>query len=100
MSRYIAVGQNATIYTSSDLITWTLVTTNITGEFRRIIHNEGSYYLAVGNLIYKSSDLTTWTSTTITSNNSYFFYGLLYSGSKYVAAGYGAKVAIGSLSPG
>ncbi len=83
---YVAVGQAGSIFSSSDALTWTARTSNVTANLRTVVFT-GPQFVAVGDggTIVTSADGITW--TTQTSGTASNLYGLSLSGSFVVAVG-------------
>jgi hypothetical protein len=83
-SVYVAVGDNGTIITSVDFLSWNSSTSGTTNQLNDIIWN-GSFFVAVGNTgtILTSPDAITWTTRTAFSSNN--IVQVVFSGSVYVA---------------
>lgn len=82
--KYVAVGAQGTILYSSDLITWTLVTTAAnTGSFTRVAYGGGTF-VAVGTagIVYSSTDGVTWTARTFQTTA---LVDVVYANSLFVA---------------
>lgn len=82
----VTVGALGTILTSSDGISWTTRSSNITTHLYGVASG-GSQFIAVGDLgtILTSSDLVTWTKQT--SGTSTRLRGITWTGSEYIAVG-------------
>lgn len=84
--KYVAVGAQGTILYSSDLTTWTLVTTAAgTKSFNRVAYGGGTF-VAVGaaGIVYSSTDGVTWTSCSAGATQ---FNDVIYANGLFVAVG-------------
>src|SRR5690606_22607262 len=81
-----AVGDNGTILTSPDGVTWTSRSSGTMQHLRGITHG-GGLWVAVGfsGTILTSSDGTTWTSRS--SETTQILYGVAYGGGMWVVVG-------------
>ncbi len=84
--KYIAVGNNGTAVSSTDLVSWSLLSTGTTNNLAGIIY-DGAKFLVVGGsgTILTSPDGQTWSSQTSGTSNR--LNSITSSGSRYVAAG-------------
>ena len=59
--KFVAVGENGTILTSSDGETWTTPRTGFLANFSGVAHGSGQFVAVAGSTIYTSSDGAAWT---------------------------------------
>jgi hypothetical protein len=90
-SKFVSVGNNGTIITSSDIITWSLRNTNITNNLTNINYYNGVYVvLDTDGKLYYSLDLSNWEQRSTNQLNAIkdliFVPSLSYEG-RYVAVG-------------
>jgi hypothetical protein len=90
--RYLAVGDNGTILSSSDAINWTrLAVTGTTARLNNVLYAAGKYIaVGEGGAIVVSTDGTTWSPTT--SGVTGWLRGLAYGNGRWLAAGQGGAV--------
>lgn len=93
LSKYLAVGDNKTIYSSNDSINWEFIVENYSNsnnekQINSITENPGSLIVAVGNegLLLTKTAAGSWTTSTISldGNNLPNLIKVVYGGGKYV----------------
>lgn len=62
-TRYVASGNNGTIGTSTNGVSWSNVVTGQTANFTSLAYDGTKYYASGGSNVYSSTNLTTWTTT-------------------------------------
>jgi len=85
-SKYVAVGENGTIKTSSDLVTWSSPDAGTTVWLHDVIWGDGQFIAVGDHTVLTSPDGITWTErcNCVGAN----FGSVAWSGSLYVAANY------------
>ena len=97
-NRFVAVGVYGSILSSLDGVTWDSVSPGIPLDLYDVIWS-GGQFIAVGRdtayphyCIIRSPDGISWFLTTCISNMTEGLYSIAYSGTEYVAVGYGGQV--------
>ena len=89
-SRFVAVGANSAVFTSSDGLTWTKGTVNATAALACVAAGPSLFVSGSGSAIYSSPDGLTWTQR-ITSL-SWAVRGVAYGAGRFVAVGDGGNI--------
>jgi hypothetical protein len=87
--RFVAVGQNGRIYSTTDGGAWLTATTGITDRLLAVRYSAGRFVVAGENgRIFSSTDGLNWTNGTPASSTGYFYGVACQNGRWYVSTGY------------
>lgn len=91
-SVFVAAGDTGALFSSSDGINWTALSSAVTTKLNAVSYYTGTYLVAgAGGVILRSTDAATWTPQTSGTTND------LYAVSNHGTAGYAATGASGTI---
>ncbi len=92
---YVAATDNGRIYTSADLLTWTMRDSFAPTNYTRLAYLGGRFVLTNGRTIAMSSDGISWAATVVGQAGD-ILNSVSFDGTRYVAVGHPGLVVIGT----